>query len=209
MMVVVGYQDEKLEKFRMFAGTRGRELPMPNTCKQFAFPSTSRSSLFALSMTLNISRTYFGGVLNRQGIASSSRVTACLTLTLSLPSCRYATASAALTKKGPVTAKGTRKDAHNKPATPKKPAPKKLPKQSSSPAMETAHSVSEPIPSPEHAVKKDVQGDPKRQEELTEEEKIEEMQRMMAFAHLMPTIDPWGQEITETLGELYILSSGD
>ena len=151
-------------------------------------------------MALSISRTYLGGVLNRHGVSSSSRVTACLAHNSSLSVRRYATASAALTKKGPVTAKGTRKDAHNKPATPKKSAPKKLPKQSSSPAMETAHSVSEPIPIPEHSVKESVKADPKQQEELTEEEKLAEMERMMAFAHLMPTVDPWGQEITETLG---------
>ena len=153
-------------------------------------------------MALSISRTYFGGVLNFQGISSSSRVTACLSRTSPLPARRYATASVALTKKGPVTAKGTRKDAHNKPATPKKSAPKKLPKQPSSPAMETAHSVPEPIPAAEHSVKKNAQADPKQQEELTEEERLAEMERMLAFAHLMPTIDPWGQDITETLGGL-------
>jgi hypothetical protein len=66
--------------------------------------------------------------------------------------------------------------------------------------METAHSVSEPIPSAEQSIQKNVQADPEEQKELTEEEKLAEMERMMAFAHLMPTIDPWGQEITETLG---------
>jgi len=62
--------------------------------------------------------------------------------------------------------------------------------------------VSEPIPAAEHSVKKIAQADPKRQEELTEEERLAEMERMLAFAHLMPTIDPWGQDITETLGGL-------
>ena len=66
--------------------------------------------------------------------------------------------------------------------------------------METVHSVSEPIPAAEHSVKKNAQVDPKQQEELTEEERLAEMERMLAFAHLMPTIDPWGQDITETLG---------
>jgi len=69
--------------------------------------------------------------------------------------------------------------------------------------------VSELVPSAEHAAQKDVQANPKQEkEELTEGEKLEEMQKMMAFAHLMPTVDPWGQEITETLGEPYILPSG-
>jgi protein MBA1 len=101
-----------------------------------------------------------------------------------------------LTKKRPVTAKGTRKDAHNTPENPRKSTAKKVPRNST---METANSASDPLPSA-HLVEQIVQEDPKKQHSLSEEEKVEEMERMMAFAHLMPTVDPWGQEITETLG---------
>ena len=55
--------------------------------------------------------------------------------------------------------------------------------------METIHSVPEPIATAEHSVKKKkADTDPKQQEELTKEERLAEMERMLAFAHLMPTI---------------------
>lgn len=42
--------------------------------------------------------------------------------------------------------------------------------------------------------------------EITIEEenakKVEEIERMMAFQHLMPTVDPWGLTVPDTLGEL-------
>jgi len=181
---------------------------MPNMYKQLNFRlqtssesvNSHSSSSFAASMALGISWTYFGGVLSHQGIASSTRASVCLVRTSPLPARRYATASAALTKKKPVTAKGTRKDAHNKLEPPKKSIAKKLPKSSTSPTMETANSAADPLPSTEHLVEQILQEDPKKQHLLSEEEKVEEMERMMAFAHLMPTVDPWGQEITETLG---------
>jgi hypothetical protein len=59
----------KLQKFRMFAGTRGRELPMPNTCKQFDFlhlPLIANSSTlpFVIVRCLNgsehISNVFWG-----------------------------------------------------------------------------------------------------------------------------------------------------
>ena len=59
--------------------------------------------------------------------------------------------------------------------------------------------MSELIPAAEHSVKNNPQTDRKQQEELTEEERLAEMERMLAFAHLMPMIDPW-EDITETLG---------
>ena len=60
--------------------------------------------------------------------------------------------------------------------------------------------MSEPIPAAEHSVKNNPQTDPKQQEELTEEERLAEMEKMLAFAHSTPMIDPW-EDITETRGE--------
>lgn len=156
-------------------------------------------------MALGVSRTYFGGVLSHQRLtlsvaSSSSRLASCSISYLTRP---YATASAALTKKNPVTAKGTRHDAHPPPpSSSKKAAAKGSPKKSTSPEMETARQTSEPNPIPAQVADEAASKKTKQSKEVSadEIEKLKEMERIMAFQHLMPTVDAWGQDVKETLG---------
>lgn len=36
-------------------------------------------------------------------------------------------------------------------------------------------------------------------------EQVEELERIMAFGHLMPTVDPWGQPTPDTLGGFFFI----
>lgn len=150
-------------------------------------------------MVIGVSRTCIGGVLNHQGhairFASTSRVVSSFQSGVSLPRL-YSTASSTLTKKGPVTAKGTKKDAHLTPPPPKgRVIPPKQLKKTTSAAKEAAvHVVDTPTPIPEPELS------PEEQARIDEEEQLKEMERYMAFQHLMPTVDTWGQEVKETLG---------
>jgi len=151
-------------------------------------------------MALGISRTCIGGVLSHQSLSvrlacsSSSKVASSSTFPASGISRTYSTASASLTKKTPVTAKGTKNDAHTIP----KPLKKKVvatvpPKKATSPEMETALHVAATSPVAS-TVPSDVSDEAKQMDQL------KEMERVMAFQHLMPTVDAWGQEVKETLG---------
>jgi hypothetical protein len=41
---------------------------------------------------------------------------------------------------------------------------------------------------------------PKSVNDMTEEEQTKELDRMLVMAQFMPTMDPWGQEVLDTLG---------
>ncbi|KAH9478346.1 hypothetical protein JR316_0008800 [Psilocybe cubensis] len=146
-------------------------------------------------MALGLSRSRIGVVLNQQGLsvrlASPLQAASCVHSGIAL-SRTYTTASASLTKKTPVTAKGTRKDAHLSPPPPKqKAASRNPPKKATSREMESAKHVADEEPLPT---------------KISEEEKLKEVERMLAFQHLMPTVDAWGQEIKETLDVMIPLS---
>lgn len=128
-------------------------------------------------MALGMSRAYLG----RLGLPVFS----------SCPRSRsYATASATLTKKTPVTAKGTRHDAHPPAPSPeKKAATKGRYRKVTSTEMETAQKTSE------------AQLDMSKEAEQLQ--KMQEMHRIMSFQHLMPTVDAWGAEVKETMGGLF------
>lgn len=113
----------------------------------------------------------------------------------------YAAASASLTKKTPVTAKGTRKDAHAQPKSPTRKAVPPTPRKTTLSEMETTAAT-------EHSR---VQGlnEPKSTKNLTEEEQTKELDRLLMMAQFMPTVDPWGQEIQDTLGGLPFSSLKD
>jgi len=38
---------------------------------------------------------------------------------------------------------------------------------------------------------------------MSEEEKLKEIERLLATNHLVPMVDPWGQQIEDTLGALH------
>ena len=103
----------------------------------------------------------------------------------------YVAASASLTKKTTVTAKGTRRDARTQPQPPSRKAASRSPKKTTSSERETAATgtVTE-----EHS---------KLQElnplNMTEEQ-TKEIDRMLVMAQFMPTMDLWGQEVRDTLG---------
>ena len=103
----------------------------------------------------------------------------------------YAAVSASLTKKTPVTAKGTRKDARTQPQPPPRKAASRTPKKTTSSEMETAATDTVAVENSK------VQGlNPLN---MTEEQ-TKELDRMMVMAQFMPTMDPWGQEVLDTLG---------
>ncbi|PPQ96127.1 hypothetical protein CVT26_004762 [Gymnopilus dilepis] len=125
-------------------------------------------------MAVGMSRAYFGR-LGLPVISSCPRLRS------------YATASATLTKKTPVTAKGTRHDAHPPAPSPEKKAATKGPyRKVTSSEMETAQKTFE------------AQLDMSKEAEQLQ--KMQEMQRIMSFQHLMPTVDAWGAEVKETMG---------
>ncbi|KDR80260.1 hypothetical protein GALMADRAFT_136775 [Galerina marginata CBS 339.88] len=160
-------------------------------------------------MALGISRTHLGGVLSRHGIkirvGSSSRYATCSTPSYSGIARAYGTASASLTKKSPVTAKGTINDSHRTAPPPKrKRAGQVPPKKSTSPEMEEV--LRTPDSDPVDLAAKSFTPKDSAQPPTSEAEKLKEMDRIMAFQHLMPTIDTWGQEVKETLDVMIPLS---
>ena len=127
-------------------------------------------------------RAYLGGITTHHGLFSciafsSARV--------HFHTRGYATASAPLTKKAPVSAKATRKDARIQPQPPlrKRMLKKKTSSDKETEATDTAaeeRSKINPL-------------------NMTEEQ-TKELDRMLLMAQFMPTMDPWGQEVQETLG---------
>ncbi|KAF8800612.1 hypothetical protein BYT27DRAFT_7116937 [Phlegmacium glaucopus] len=151
-------------------------------------------------------RAYLGGITTQHGllgcIASSSKLLSCSSARVQHPSSfhratrGYAAASASLTKKTPVTAKGTRKDAHTQPQSPPRKVASRTPRKTTSSEMETAiHSANDTVAA-EH--NRTVQ-DSKAFNNMTEEEQTQELDRMLVMAQFMPTLDPWGQEVMDTL----------
>lgn len=137
-------------------------------------------------------------------IASSSKLLSCSSACLPFhPSFRratrgYAASSASLTKKTPVAAKGTPKDARTQQLqSPTRKDASRTPKKMIS--SETAiHSVSDPVAEDLNR--------PKSVNDMTEEEQTKELDRMLVMAQFMPTLDPWGQEVLDTLGGSLLFS---
>ena len=98
--------------------------------------------------------------------------------------------TATLRKKTPVTAKGTRKDARTPQPPPQNAASRKH-KKTTSAEKETAPTDAV---AKEHSLLKDLHS-----HNMTEEQ-TKELDKMLVMAQFMPTIDPWGQEVRETLG---------
>jgi hypothetical protein len=103
----------------------------------------------------------------------------------------YAAASASLTKKTPVAAKGTPKDARTHPQPSPRKAASRTPKKTNSSEKETAATDAVAV---EHLKVQDL-----KSHNMTEEQ-TKELDRMLVMAQFMPTMDPWGQEVRETLG---------
>lgn len=153
-------------------------------------------------------RAYLGGA-TQHGllgcIASSSKSSSCPSTRIQFhPSFHratrgYAAASASLTKKTPVTAKGTRKDARTQPQSPSRTAASRTPKKTTSSEMEKAIHSSTDTVAAEHLKAQDPSS-PKSFNDMTEEEQTKELDRMLVMAQFMPTMDPWGQEVLDTLG---------
>ena len=99
----------------------------------------------------------------------------------------YAATSASLTKK---TTKGTRKDDRTHPQPSSRKAPR-TPKMTISSKTETAATDTVTV---EHSKVQNL--NPLK---LTEEQ-TKELDRMIVKAQFMPTMDPWGQEVRDTLG---------
>jgi hypothetical protein len=137
-------------------------------------------------------RTYLGGITTQHSllscIASSSRVQ--FHPCFHRATRAYATASASLTKKTPITAKGTPKDDRTHPQPSNRKAPR-MPKKTISSETETAATDTVAV---EHLKVQNLNG-------LTlTEEQTKELDRMIVKAQFMPTLDPWGQEVRDTLG---------
>lgn len=159
-------------------------------------------------------RVCLGGITTQHGlmgcIASSSKLLSCSPARLQFHSSfhratrGYAAASASLTKKTPVTAKGTRKDTSQRQSLPRNPA-SRTPKKTTSSEMETAiHSAADTVAA-EHSPIRDL-NKPKSVNDMTEEEQTRELDRLLVLAQFMPTLDPWGQEVLDTLGGSLFLS---
>lgn len=140
-------------------------------------------------------RAYLGGIATQHGflscIASSSAARVQFHPCFHRATRGYAAASASLTKKTPVTTKGTRKDARKQPQPPPRKAASRTPKKTSSSDKETAATDTVAV---EHQKVQD-----QNPLNMTEEE-TKELDRMLVMAQFMPTVDPWGQEVQETLG---------
>lgn len=137
-------------------------------------------------------RAYHRSITTQHGflscIASSSRVQ--FHLCFHRATRGYAAASASLTKKTPV-AKGTRNDARTQPQPSSRKAASRTPKKTTSSVMETAATDTAAV---EHSKLKDLNS-----LNMTEEQ-TKELDRMLVMAQFMPTLDPWGQEVQDTLG---------
>ncbi|KAJ3514286.1 hypothetical protein NLJ89_g2458 [Agrocybe chaxingu] len=158
-------------------------------------------------MAFAVSRNYLGSILTHHAVvgrvASSSRAAVCSAYVhpgLTPASYRNATSSATLNKKGPVTAKSTRKVAHAKPPPPpKKAVSRTSSKKKTSPEMEKALHAAETVPPVDHLAEKPSAKGTKKYDELSEEERVKEFERMLALSDMMPMVDPWGQDILDTL----------
>ncbi|KAF9521510.1 hypothetical protein CPB83DRAFT_865482 [Crepidotus variabilis] len=122
---------------------------------------------------------------------------------------RNASATAGtLTHKGPVTAKTTAKAAHvpGPSATRKGASSNTSRRKGTSPAMAAASSAAQTATTAQteqnmaqEAVSSPTPGVAKKYADMTEEEKEREVQRLLTYSELMPTVDPFGQEIVDTL----------
>ncbi|KAF8965056.1 hypothetical protein BDZ97DRAFT_1813404 [Flammula alnicola] len=66
--------------------------------------------------------------------------------------------------------------------------------------MDKAQHTSDPVPTKQHLAEEIAHKDAKKKDvEEENEEKLADLERMLAFQHLMPTVDPWGQSIEDTL----------
>jgi hypothetical protein len=161
---------------------------VPNICKQTkSFQRKDATQAMAL-------RAYLGGITTQHGLlgciaSSSARVQ--FQPCFHRATRRYAAASASLTKKTPVTAKGTRKDARTQPQPPPRKAASRTPKKTTSSEMETAATDTVAM---EHSKVQELNSLNLSQEQM------KELDRMMVMAQFMPTMDPWGQEVRDTLG---------
>lgn len=147
-------------------------------------------------MALNL-RAYLqvGGVTTQHGllgcVAASLKIMSCSSTRVQFhPSFHraargYAATSASLKKKTLGTAKGTRKDARTQPESPPRTAASRTHKKTTSSEMEHSKVQDNKL---------------KSVNRMTEEEQTKELDRMLVMAQFMPTMDPWGQEVLDTLG---------
>ena len=156
-------------------------------------------------MALGVSRTYLGSILanGRSGLlASSSRLVAgsCLHPGSSPMTRRSASTTASMMKKGPTTAKATAKASHTEAPSPsKKASTRRTSSKSTSNELATAQQV--PKRAAQKSKAQDIQATQRaKYAEMSEEEKVQELDRIMALSHLMPTIDIWSQDNPEILG---------
>lgn len=151
-------------------------------------------------------RAYLGGVIHQHSLlgclaSSSKNLSYSSTRVQFHPSFHratrgYAAASASLTKKTP---KGTRKDTRTQPQSPPRTAASRTPKKTTSSETEKAiHSATNTVATENSKVQN--VNEPKLINGMTEEEQIKEFDRMLVMAQYMPTVDPWGQEVQDTLG---------
>ena len=139
-------------------------------------------------------RAYLGGITTQHGllgcIASSSSARVQFHPCFHRVTRGYAATSASLKKTTPVTAKGTRKDARTQSQPPTRKATSRTPKKTSS-EMETAATDTVAV---ENSKTPDL-----NPYNMTEDQ-TKELDRMLVMAQYMPTLDPWGQEVQDTLG---------
>ena len=137
------------------------------------------------------SRAYLGGITSQHGLlgciaSSSARVQ--FHPCFHRATRGYAVASASLTKKTPVATKGTPKDARTQPQSPPRKAASRIPKKLTSSGIQMT--VTDTVDSK----LKDL-----NPLNMTEEQ-TKELDRMLMMTQFMPTMDPWGQEVRDTLG---------
>jgi hypothetical protein len=151
-------------------------------------------------------RAYLGGVTKQHSLlgclAFSSKNLSCSSTRVQFhPSFHratrgYAAASASLTKKTP---KGTRKDTRTQPQSPPRTAASRTPKKTTSLETEKPiHSATNTVAAENSKVQNP--NEPKVFNNMTEEEQTQELDRMLVMAQYMPTVDPWGQDVLDTLG---------
>ena len=151
-------------------------------------------------------RAYLGGITTQHSLLSyfaSSKIPSCSSARVQFHPCfhratrGYAAASASLKKKTPVSAKETRKDARAQPQPPPRKATSRTSKKTTSSEMEPAIRSAADTAAVEHSK---VQNLNKSNSLTITEEQTKELDRMLVMAQLMPTMDPWGQEVRDTLG---------
>jgi hypothetical protein len=139
-------------------------------------------------------RAYLGGITTQHSLlgctASSSLARVQFHPCFHRATRGYAATSASLTKKTPATAKGTRKDDRTHPQPSPRKAPR-MPKKTISSETETAATDTVAV---EQSKVQNL--NPLK---LTDEQ-TKELDRMIVKAQFMPTMDPWGQEVRDTLG---------